>query len=525
MPVNGSYHGISVCGDCLQNHVGVKFITTDGQGTSGILMLGESPWQDEVTRGKPFAGAAGLMLDSQLKRAGINRSNVIISNVMWCKPPWLEWVGKHPDSAIALRHCQPYWQKLVELTKPKVIVTLGAQAMGQVLECSGLDNRQAYVHDSIYGMPVIPTYHPAYILRGKQKLTQALFFAINRAVEVAKSEGGWHRERVTYLVDPPIEEARAYLFGGAAGYAERTAEAVRGASTSREGGNGGVGASQGLPQYQWVTRPPLLQPGVWWPTVPLLVCDIETPNSSKLDEEEREDKDPSYTIIRVSFSVAHGTALSMPWQEPYISLAKEALAASAVVVFWNGDGFDIPRLLFNGCSWRGEVHDGMWMWHFLQSDMLKTLGFVTPFFTDLPPWKHLSDTDPGYYSCCDADATFRNYVAIRRALEQAGRWGRFVRHCIRLDEILRRPSTGRININKEAQGLLNVRLEKEVADGLEQLQAMVPDSVKPKKVYKTSRNFDADDDKGKWHITQHPCTCTQPKAADGVPTDVEDVQL
>ena len=193
-----------------------------------------------------------------------------------------------------------------------------------------------------------------------------------------------------------------------------------------------------------------------------------------------------------------------------------------MTVFHNADGFDRPRLESNGCRWQGEIHDTMWLWHFLQSDMLKGLGFIAPFFTDLPPWKHLSDSDPGYYSCCDADATFRCYVAIRRALEQAGRWQRFVRHCIRTDEILRRPTVGRIPIDREAQAALKVRLELERDAKLTELQEMVPDSIKPVKRYKRL----PPDEKlaeGQWRVEQKPCKCQQPKL--DIPMDVEEVNL
>ena len=521
MLVNGSFHGVQCCDNCLQNNIGQQFVTFDGQGTSNILMLGESPWLDEVWHKRPFAGPAGKLLDAQLHRAGLDRSGVTVSNVMWCKPPYLDWVGKHPDSAMALRQCKPYWERLIELTKPSVIVTMGAVSMQQVLDCTGLDNRQAYIHDSRYGMPVVPTYHPSYILRGNQKLAQPLFFAIRRASEIAKAQGQWTRQRVTYLMDPPIEAAREYLFHSLF-TANAAATGERSAAQPHVAINNTAAISNTDAVLKWTTKP---VSSSQYPQIPLLVCDIETPNSSRLDEEDREDKDPSFTIVRLSFSVANATAISFPWHEPYISLAREALSAAAVVVFWNGDGFDIPRLIFNGCSWQGEVHDAMWAWHFLQSDLLKGLGFVAPFFTDLPAWKHLSDADPPYYSCCDADAEYRCYVAIRQALEQQGRWQRFVRHCIRASEILRQPNVGRIHVNRQLQSELKIRLEQEAADAIQRLQGLVPDSVRRHKIYKTDRTFNVtpDEEKGRWQVMQKPCSC-QTKQAD-VPTDVEMPQL
>lgn len=550
MPVNGSFQQLSLCGGCVQNEVGRRFVSFSGRPSSGLLLLGESPWEDEVRLGKPFAGAAGGLLDSQLKRAGLDRETVAVSNVMWCKPPWLDWVGKHPDSALALERCKPYWQELIRVLEPRVIVTLGAVALEQVLGVGGLDQRQSYVHDSPYGCPVVPSYHPAYILRGNHKLTQALFFALQRAKEVAA--GGWQRSPVEYLIDPPPQQAEQYLYegwredatdfttaiadGGVYATRDATADAavgVRGGvsrpltlpgaaegeadpNPCRIGQAGGGAAEEGEAALrQWCALPPV--PG-FSPRIPLLVVDIETPNSHHMDEEEAE-QDPSYTILRVGLSVAPGTALTVPWVEPYTGLVQEAIASAAVLVFWNGDSFDVPRLSFNGCRWPGEVHDAMWMWHWLQSDMLKALGFVAPFFCDLPPWKHLSGSELPYYTCCDADAEIRCYLGIRRAITGQGRWPRFVRHGIEAAALLRRDHLGRIYLDPQRQSTLKLRLEAERDEALRILQEMVPPEVKRQRLRKLKPS-----DPEHWVEHKDACACSMGTDQLGLPMDMEQPQ-
>jgi DNA polymerase len=178
------------------------------------MIIGESPWYEEVRFGRPFAGPSGNLLDSQLRRAGLERDSVVVTNVLWDRPPYLGWIDKHPDATIALAANRVNWERLIAEVKPRCIVTLGTIAMREVLGVSGLDQRQAYVHDSVYGIPVIPSYHPAFILRGNHKFTQPLFFALQRAKEVVASRGSWQRTGVEYLVDPAPREAAAYLFGG-----------------------------------------------------------------------------------------------------------------------------------------------------------------------------------------------------------------------------------------------------------------------------------------------------------------------
>ena len=160
----------------------------------------------------------------------------------------------------------------------------------------------------------------------------------------------------------------------------------------------------------------------------------------------------------------------------------------------------------------------MEMWHWLQSDMLKSLGFVSPFYTDLPPWKHLSSADPTYYSACDADATMRDYLGIRADIEKAGRWQRFVRHCLRAGEVLRRDNVGRVHIDLDKQVVLRQRLEEERGAALARLQFDVPDSIKPRKVLKTRPKKDVE----QYHEIRSECLCQQ---EGGVLAGVEPIVL
>jgi len=424
--INCSHH----CFGCLAQAWGEKRLEPDGDGTNGILIVGDSPWLEEMSQERNFSGASGSLLERCLRRVGVERSACTIANSVWCRAPRLGFYDK--PSALSEQvtsQCRPHLDELIEQRRPRVIVTLGGVALRRVCGVTGITARHGYVHASPYGVPVIPSFHPSYILQGNAGMTTALVFDLNRAREIAK--GGWTQTPASYVLDD-------YL--GAADYFHK------------------------------------------WPE--LLVVDIETPKSAKLDEEEAEE-DESYTILRASMSHTPGTSVSFPWTEPYVSLAREACARAKVVVMHNAN-FDQPRLEAQGFTFKC-VHDSMWEWHFLQSDLPKTLGFVAPFYYDGPAWKHLSEAQPAFYSAVDADATMRVYLGVRAELQRQGRWERWLRHCVEATPILRRMGQRGVLINRERQGELKVRLERERDEKMAQLQREVPPELKPFKVYKRPR--------------------------------------
>jgi hypothetical protein len=149
-------------------------------------------------------------------------------------------------------------------------------------------------------------------------------------------------------------------------------------------------------------------------------------------------------------------------------------------------GFDRPRLEEQGWRFRA-VHDSMWLWHWLQSDLPKGLGFVAPFYADVPAWKHLSDAQPAWYSASDADATLRVYLGVRNDLQRQGRWERWLRHCVEAGEVFRRMGRRGIVIDLGQQQVLKAQLQQEYDEAYARLQQEVPAEVRPVKVYKSGR--------------------------------------
>ena len=141
------------------------------------LIVGEAPGAEEDRRGEPFVGRAGQLLDAMLAALGLSRQAVYIANTLKCRPPNNR--DPQPQEALA---CAPYLDRQIELIDPGLIVALGRVAAQRLLETDApLGRLRGTVHRySPREIPVIVTYHPAYLLRRpaeKSKAWRDLLFA------------------------------------------------------------------------------------------------------------------------------------------------------------------------------------------------------------------------------------------------------------------------------------------------------------------------------------------------------------
>ncbi len=136
----------------------------EGQLQSKIMLIGEAPGRSEDEMGRPFVGAAGRILDQALKKAGIERSQVFITNVVKCRPP-----GNRVPEEDEAAACRPYLDRQIALIKPKVICVLGRTAYSSLLGGSSITaNRGKIVERS--GQKYFLTIHPAAAIYNKSLL-------------------------------------------------------------------------------------------------------------------------------------------------------------------------------------------------------------------------------------------------------------------------------------------------------------------------------------------------------------------
>lgn len=134
-----------------------------GSATAELVFVGEGPGYHEDQQGLPFVGAAGQLLDKMIAAMGYGRDDVYICNVVKCRPP--ENRTPLPREA---RSCEPFLTRQLEVVAPKAIVALGKCAT-ENLGCLPDGGRRWRGHWREYrGVPVMPTYHPAFLLRSPQ---------------------------------------------------------------------------------------------------------------------------------------------------------------------------------------------------------------------------------------------------------------------------------------------------------------------------------------------------------------------
>ncbi|MDP3937749.1 MAG: uracil-DNA glycosylase [Deltaproteobacteria bacterium] len=151
-------------GDCTRCklHAGrTHIVFGEGNPKAEILFIGEGPGEEEDKQARPFVGRAGkLLTDIIQKGMKLRREDVYIANIVKCRPP-----GNRDPEKDEIAACQPFLMKQIRAIGPKVIVTLGRPATSLLLGRSVQITRLRGQWQEFYGIPLMPTYHPAFVLR------------------------------------------------------------------------------------------------------------------------------------------------------------------------------------------------------------------------------------------------------------------------------------------------------------------------------------------------------------------------
>jgi uracil-DNA glycosylase len=151
----------SVCTLCRLSAGRTQVVFGDGSRDADVMFIGEGPGFHEDRQGIPFVGAAGQLLNQLLAEVGLERGDVYITNVVLCRPP-----GNRDPLPDEIQSCRPYLMDQLELVDPRVIVTLGNFATRVMLDRAVPISRIRGQRQLWQGRVVIPTYHPAAVLRG-----------------------------------------------------------------------------------------------------------------------------------------------------------------------------------------------------------------------------------------------------------------------------------------------------------------------------------------------------------------------
>jgi DNA polymerase len=158
---------VSLCTRCALAKGRTKTVFGEGDPAARLVFIGEGPGHDEDVSGRPFVGRAGELLGKMISAMGLSREQVYICNIVKCRPP-----NNRNPMPEEVQTCWPYLVRQLEIIRPEVIVTIGNPATKAILDTTvGITKmRGSFVPlpelgQGLAGIPVMPTFHPAYVLR------------------------------------------------------------------------------------------------------------------------------------------------------------------------------------------------------------------------------------------------------------------------------------------------------------------------------------------------------------------------
>lgn len=158
--------GCTKCAELVRNRHSVVFGSGDLK--ARLVFVGEAPGGEEDRQGLPFVGPAGQLLTKMIESIGLRREEVFIANVLKCRPP-----GNRPPKPLEIENCEPYLVRQLALLQPKLICALGTFAAQTLLKTPVPISALRGVVHHYQGIPVICTFHPAYLLRNPSEKRRA----------------------------------------------------------------------------------------------------------------------------------------------------------------------------------------------------------------------------------------------------------------------------------------------------------------------------------------------------------------
>lgn len=174
-------HQVSACENCTLSQTRTQIVFGSGHLNADLMFVGEAPGKDEDLSGEPFVGRSGKLLTKMIEAMGLSRDEIFIANILKCRPP----ENRNP-SPFEIEQCSPYLKQQIALIKPKVICALGSFAAHTLLKSDVPISQlrgKVYTYENV---ALIPTFHPAYLLRNGTKKKEA-WEDLQMAMELLKA--------------------------------------------------------------------------------------------------------------------------------------------------------------------------------------------------------------------------------------------------------------------------------------------------------------------------------------------------
>lgn len=434
------------CQLCPLYGSGLGFSNLEGSGESGLLVLAEALGEHEEDDGLPLRphAPAGSVFQRALRDSNIRRNDLLISNIVRCRPPGNELLGA-PYEREAIDHCSAYLNAAVAQYKPSAILALGGTPLHELTPYRGIMSHRGFILNSRFGIPLVATYHPALLVRGA---LGTLFGVFKRDVALAYQiarNGVPPPLETSYELRPTIDRCWEY--------------------------------------YNYLRT----NPGF------AISYDIET--ADILGEKQPEDWRLK-RIIQIQFSHRAGYAIVLPWEGEFITCAQRILALPNPKWGWNSRCSDDLALASNDCPVAGEKHDLMNAWGHLQPSFwggkddkdtdkgvpsrLMGLQSAASFYCpEVGPWKHLAANPENLplYGAMDADYTYRCGTGILASLEKFGLMAGYRSHKLALRPVLDDLGAIGLPVDRDKQIALRQYVTDELKSLQNRIQAQVPSNL------------------------------------------------
>lgn len=464
-----------------------KFTAVEGLGSLGVMIVAEASGEAEAWEGLPLRPQApsGSIITKAISRLGYRRDQFHITNIVRCRPP-RNWLEGAPYEREAIDQCRSNLDEAIERHRPRAILALGGIATRELTGLAGkklsVSYIRGYVLSSRYGIPVIPTFHPAFIARGGSKHFGRLMADLSKAVGVAQ---GWEEGPVT---DPHTlmtahtrledlvklyEQAQAdpslliaYDIETFQGSEEIDEDVHLEFARDNEGDPESEETEDGLGEER--------------------LGEGESPGGNDGGLEQLGSLDLATAAIRtVQFALNDREGVSVPWQGGYIDVIKRVLRLDNPKVSHNGTWFDRPVLERHGCEIRGREDDTLIMYRALQPDLPAHLQAVGQAYGWRWPWKHYAGSDIEFYGVADVCVLHRIMARLPGELSRLGIWDTYERRIIGFRNWVTRPMEIKgLPVSRERITELGRKLEAEIEGMDREIEQLAPPELHKLDPYK-----------------------------------------
>lgn len=458
------------CSGCPLETIGIGFSHPEGICSNGVLIVGEALGVSEAIDGLPFRprGAAGMVLERALRQCGYTREQFGVWNTIACQPGTGNELVGAPYELEAARHCRVHFKKVLRKFQPKVILALGNTPLRSLTEYAGKKQTMDWIQGFIleckeFGLPIIPSYHPAFIARGNYQMFPVLCGAIKKSVITARN--GVPVQPLNYKVN-----AGEYELRGLIQLCEKEPDALLCPDFETEGDKDAI--------------LDLLTDGE----------DTEDGTTGKKKKEKKQTKTETRQLItQINLAVEPTNSMAFLCTSTTMPLIKRLLEMDNPKVNHNIFGFDYPVALYNNIKINGWIDDTMLMFHHLYPDLpgknaskgenkpdgsYANLQFCASVYGFPFPWKHLNESDQGFYGCADCHSVLKLYWGLRDDMERMGIYNGYIEMICDIWPALFDAQQRGIPVNREKLQAFRLMMQSKAKEVNTTVQVYIPDELR-----------------------------------------------